>query len=105
MESDSTVPVKMLTWNVKLKKGESIKIGYNFNAPDISPKFYTLGPLEFKDNLEKIIFRESRQWQIAADVAIAQYSGGLLVYADGTAGTPKYQTFDDTNGFGSEQSR
>ncbi|HBT81421.1 hypothetical protein A3B26_03295 [Candidatus Giovannonibacteria bacterium RIFCSPLOWO2_01_FULL_48_47] len=35
---------------------------------------------------------------------IVQYSGGLLVYADGTLGTPKYQTFDDTTGFGAEQS-
>lgn len=37
--------------------------------------------------------------------AIAQYSGGLLVYANTvTVGTPKYKTFDDTNGFGAEQS-
>lgn len=35
---------------------------------------------------------------------IAQYSGGLLVYADtATVGTPKYKTFDDTDGFGAEQ--
>jgi len=40
----------------------------------------------------------------AQAAVIAQYSGGLLVYADGTTGTPKYQTFDDTNGFGAEQS-
>ena len=91
LESDRTVPVKMLTWNVKLKKGESIKIGYNFNAPDISPKFYTLGPLEFKDNLEKIIFRESRQWQIAAD-AITYQTPGALAYsaAGGTTVAPAY---------------
>ena len=42
--------------------------------------------------------------QKAQAAAIAQYSGGLLVYADGTAGTPKYKTFDDTAGFGAEQS-
>ncbi len=35
---------------------------------------------------------------------IAQYSGGLLVYADDTVGTPKYKVFDDTGGFGAEQS-
>lgn len=35
---------------------------------------------------------------------IAQYSGGLLVYADtATVGTPKYKVFDDTTGFGAEQ--
>lgn len=43
--------------------------------------------------------------QVAQAAAIAQYSGGLLVYADtATVGTPKYKTFDDTNGFGAEQS-
>lgn len=36
---------------------------------------------------------------------IQQYSGGLVVYADTVdVGTPKYKTFDDTTGFGSEQS-
>lgn len=36
---------------------------------------------------------------------IAQYTGGLLVYADTvTVGTPKYKVFDDTTGFGVEQS-
>lgn len=36
---------------------------------------------------------------------ISQYSGGLLVYADTTnVGTPKYKVFDDSTGFGAEQS-
>jgi hypothetical protein len=35
---------------------------------------------------------------------IAQYTGGIVVYADGTTGTPKYKVFDDSGGFGSEQS-
>lgn len=36
---------------------------------------------------------------------IAQYSGGLLVFADTVnVGTPKYKTFDDTTGFGVKQS-
>ena len=43
--------------------------------------------------------------QEAQAATIAQYTGGLLVYADTvTVGTPKYQTFDDTTGFGVEQS-
>ena len=40
----------------------------------------------------------------ASAAEIQQYTGGLLVFADGTAGTPKYMTFDDTTGFGSKQS-
>ena len=42
--------------------------------------------------------------QRAYAAEIQQYTGGLLVYADGTAGTPKYKVFDDTTGFGAEQS-
>jgi len=43
--------------------------------------------------------------QKAKAAPIAQYSGGLLVYADtATVGTPKYRVFDDTTGFGAEQS-
>ena len=35
---------------------------------------------------------------------ITPLTGGIVVYADGTAGTPKYKVFDDSTGFGAEQS-
>jgi Concanavalin A-like lectin/glucanases superfamily len=41
--------------------------------------------------------------QVEAAV-IAQYTGGIVVYGDSATGTPKYKVFDDTAGFGSEQS-
>lgn len=48
---------------------------------------------------------EKLKVQEAQAAPIAQYTGGLLVYADTvTVGTPKYQVFDDTTGFGAEQS-
>jgi hypothetical protein len=56
----------ILTWNVSLKKGENIKLGYQFKAPEESPQFYLLGPLQFKEK-EQTIFEEARQWQIASD--------------------------------------
>jgi len=59
-------PVKVLSWKVRLKKGESTKLGYTFNAPDISPQYYTLGPLRFIEN-DEVVFQEARNWQIAAD--------------------------------------
>ncbi|MCH8833449.1 MAG: hypothetical protein IIA81_04060, partial [Thaumarchaeota archaeon] len=52
---------KTLSWNVNLKKGETITLSYEFDAPDVYPEFYLLGPLEIGS------FAEMRQWQIAND--------------------------------------
>lgn len=62
-----------LTWNLSLKKGDRIKIGYNYKAPEVSPQLYLLGPLEFKDNSGKLVFEEVRQWQIAVDAPNNQF--------------------------------
>ncbi len=35
---------------------------------------------------------------------IKQYDAGIVVYADGSAGIPKYKVFDDLTGLGAEQS-
>lgn len=59
---------KIVTWNLDLKKGETAKIGYQYNAPLESPQAYQLGPLTFVDNSNAFVFKESRRWQIAADV-------------------------------------
>ncbi len=69
-----TAGTKIIRWNVDLKKGAEITLGYQFDAPDISPELYRLGPLKFvKDG--SVVFEESREWQIAADsVAV---SGGI----------------------------
>lgn len=37
---------KYLLWNVDLKKGQQLKIGYKFDAPNRSPDFFTLGKLK-----------------------------------------------------------
>lgn len=59
--------VKVVTWEVDIKKGEKIQLGYTFDAPDDSPQFYTLGPLRFFDTSEKMVYSENRRWQIASD--------------------------------------
>ena len=38
---------KEIIWRVSWKKGEKHKLEYMFNAPNISPYFYLLGPLRF----------------------------------------------------------
>lgn len=74
--------VKVLTWNVSLKKGDKIKLGYGYKVPNISPQFYLLGPLQFTDLNGEVFFQESRQWQLAID---ADGSGTNVV--DVTTGT------------------
>lgn len=71
---DSTISqnekVKIIQWQVSLKKGEQITLSYQFKAPPISPQFYLLGPLSFytsEQEKEFPVFQEQRQWQIAAD--------------------------------------
>jgi len=53
---------KELIWrNLDFKKGDIIRISYIFDAPNISPEFYLLGPAQIGE------FTELRQWQIASD--------------------------------------
>ncbi len=62
----------ILSWNINLKKDEKIELSYEFNAPDISPEFYLLGPLDIGG------FKEARQWQIASDAFVAIDAGWEL---------------------------
>jgi len=52
----------LLTWkDVTLEVGDTLTLSYIFDAPDISPYMYLLGPLDMDG------FQELRQWQIASD--------------------------------------
>jgi len=90
-ETDNSVEVadniiderKNIIWDVNLQAGDSYQFGYQFNAPDISPYLYLLGPLTFRESesqktgsskVESLevgnnnpVFEETRQWQIASD--------------------------------------
>jgi hypothetical protein len=68
---------QIIEWEVEIPSGESISIGYKFDAPDIAPEFYTLGPLEIGD-AEDEIWQEQRSWQIAGDAI-----GNMLLFFDG----------------------
>ena len=58
-----------ITWNVSLVAGEEITLGYDFDAPNISPEFFLIGPAVFTPNSGPITFQENRSWQIASDAA------------------------------------
>ncbi|MFH0978177.1 MAG: Ig-like domain repeat protein [Candidatus Woesearchaeota archaeon] len=52
---------KSLSWDVDLKKGDTLSLAYEYDAPDTSPMFYLLGKLQIGS------WQEYRYWQIASD--------------------------------------
>lgn len=65
----TTSKVKHIYWNVNVKKGDSLTIGYDYITPGTSPNFFLLGPLQFVNN-GQTVFQETRQWQLAIDASI-----------------------------------
>src|SRR3990172_8796027 len=76
-----------LSWNISLKKGQKTTLEYTFDAPDVSPYFYLLGPLSFKDTAGKEIFSEPRQWQVASDDLTSLRPDGNGTYTGWTSTT------------------
>jgi len=66
---DTNQDQKSIIWQVDLKAGETYNFSYQFDAPDISPYIYLLGPLKIGDPSTGSGqgFQEIRQWQIASD--------------------------------------
>ncbi|MDX1766031.1 MAG: hypothetical protein R3313_03705, partial [Candidatus Saccharimonadales bacterium] len=88
-----------INWQLQLDPGEELVASYQFDAPDISPEFYLLGPAQLTAANESVeSFTEIRQWQIAGDAV-----GRMLMLWDGasvpsgwtcvscTSGDPFYQ--------------
>jgi hypothetical protein len=74
---------RILWQDVSLEEGQEIVLSYAFDAPDISPYLYLLGPLSLDG------YEELRPWQIASDAltAAASFAGTRTV-----AGTNLNQT-------------
>jgi hypothetical protein len=70
--SSCQVKEKEIVWKVNLEKGKDYEFNFTFNAPNISPYLYLLGPIELYQN-NFSIFSEKRQWQIAADAIETRY--------------------------------
>ena len=60
VDDDSIV----ITWEESLRANQPRELSYTYDAPDVSPEFYLLGPA-FVGDLE-----ERRQWQIANDAIV-----------------------------------
>ena len=59
---------QVLIWNLDLKKGDKVTLGYNYQVPNLSPQFYLLGPLQFTKTDGSLTWSEGRRWQLAIDV-------------------------------------
>ena len=70
---------KEIVWNVNWKAGESYELTYAFDAPDISPYIFLLGPLKIGG------FKEIRKWQIASDAS--NYEGPQIKTAEYSFGS------------------
>jgi len=55
-----------IQWSVDWKAGQTYYLRYTYNAPDISPALFRVGPMSI-DSPSGSNWRESRQWQIASD--------------------------------------
>jgi hypothetical protein len=83
---------KEWAFNVEMKKGESYELKYKFDAPDVSPYLYLLGPLSFTENgSREAVFQEARQWQVAADAPDT-----LILRPNATGTYQQWSTFGDT---------
>lgn len=57
--------IREVFWQVDLKAGQTYEINYSFDAPNVSPYIYLLGPLKIGD------FQELKRWKIASDATIS----------------------------------
>jgi len=73
--SSSSSNSKQVIWPVNWQAGQIYQLSYTFDASDISPEFYLLGPLTIGG------WQEARHWQIAADTIDA------YIYTPSTACT------------------
>ncbi len=71
---------KIIIWDVDWQVGGLYEYKYVFDAPDVFPEFYLLGPAEIAAERGNTVFKEKRKWQIASDaVSVYEYDAGTSV--------------------------
>lgn len=93
---------KQISWNISVKKGQTVHLFYAYKAPYLSPEFYTTGPLKlFKNN--DFVYSEGRSWQIASDATAGpKFAGTAAATGGGTAwGTTANATGSTTGTYSS----
>lgn len=79
-ENFVTEKVKVITWQVSLKKGEKTTLSYAWKAPSISPQFYLLGTLKVFNSEQEKVYEDARKWQLAADAQGAAWYDYAWLY-------------------------
>ena len=66
----SEYSVKVITWRVSAKKGDRVILSYQYDAPNVSPEFYLIGPLSFisLDDSQKVTLAREPQATGSADL-------------------------------------
>lgn len=73
--------IQRIEWDVDLSAGVDATFGYRFDAPDVSPEVFLLGPMQLYASEADVgtstppVFQEVRRWQIASDAACASPGG------------------------------
>jgi len=84
-----------ISWLVNWQAGQTYQLSYTFDAPDISPEFYLLGPLKIGD------WQEARHWQIASDQTDTEYcittDGETINLGTGGGSTPACNDLDTSS--------
>lgn len=103
--TDSDTAANKIHWPLELKSGQEVILSYTYQAPQISPEIYLVGPLRLvRSDLSdrSVIFEEARQWQLASDAATCAGTATGNFGTDGTwancnegTGTP-YPVSGDT---------
>jgi Domain of unknown function (DUF2341) len=87
-DTDMWGHAKRLVWDVALVAGETKTFRYTYDAPDISPYLYLLGPAQVRSGTsdDEIPFTEARQWKLASDAvgAYVELNSSLTVTAAST---------------------
>ena len=68
----------VISWNGSWQAGQTATFTYRYDAPDISPQFYLIGPLALtpSDSSSPSQIEELRSWQIANDATKTWDGGG-----------------------------
>ncbi len=86
---------KKLTWNTNLVPNQTLNLSYFFDAPDVSPEFFLLGPLKIGT------YGEIRSWQIASD-AVSNQGTTFWGRSAATAGVMRVRNFTKNSTWGTE---
>ncbi|MCK5211523.1 hypothetical protein KAJ89_02365, partial [Candidatus Parcubacteria bacterium] len=85
-----------IIWEVDWQKGKTYHLRYTFDAPNVSPEFYLLGPLRLADarsgQAGRVVFEEARQWQIASDADMGVVLEESIGVDSGTTDTVSWTT-------------